>query len=388
MKHVDVLVIGAGIHGAGVAQAVAARGNTVLVIDKCQEAGCETSSASSKLIHGGLRYLENAEFRLVYECLRERRLLLKNAPQLVHLQPFYIPLYKNSQRHPLWVGLGLFVYWALSGFDRQNRFRLVGKNAWSKLACSGENLRAVYQYFDGQTDDQALTQAVLRSAESLGAESIFGVEIRSAAIVDGRYQVQMSTGQSVTCTALVNAAGPWVNSVADLVADAPKQSLEWIQGTHIVIAKPAPAGCFYLESPRDGRAVFVLPWKGKTMIGTTERQLSQPRAEASEAEVEYLLEVYNSYFNADLASRTQVDKIFCGTRVLPAEDRVANVRSRETVFAVKQQGACVYLAIYGGKLTSYRATAARIVGRLAPLLGKAAKNAPTTADIALGEPLR
>lgn len=385
MKHFDVLVVGAGIHGAGIAQAAAARGHSVLVIDKGDVAGCETSRASSKLIHGGLRYLENAQFRLVYECLRERRLLLRNAPQLVRLQRFYIPIYKSSRRHPLWVGLGLCVYWALSGFDRRNRFHLVSKKDWPNLACSSEHLRAVFQYFDGQTDDQALTQAVLRSAQRLGAEARFGTEIGAAIMADDQYRVQLGDGESVTCTALVNAAGPWVNSVADLVAGAPKQSLEWIQGVHIVLNKPAPVGCFYLESPRDGRAVFVLPWQGRTLVGTTERQLSQPRAEASETEIEYLLEVYNSYFSADFASRAQVHSVFCGTRVLPAEDRSANVRSRETVFAIQQQKRCIYLAIYGGKLTSYRATAEKVVTHLAAVLGEPAAGARDTKSIALDD---
>lgn len=383
MTRVDVLIVGAGIHGAGVAQAAAAQGHSVLVVEKCAEAGSETSRASSKLIHGGLRYLESAKFRLVYECLKERHLLLQNAPHLVRLQPFYIPVYQTSQRHPLWIGLGLFVYWALSGFDRRNRFRMLSKKEWPQLACSKLNLRAVFQYFDAQTDDQALTQAVLRSAQELGAQVSFGSECCAATLIDGRYHVCLSNGENITCKALVNAAGPWVNDVAECVEGAPKQSLEWIQGTHIVLDKTAPKGCFYLESPRDGRAVFVLPWKGKTMVGTTEKQLNQPRASASEAEVEYLLEVYNSYFNDDLASRAEVHSVMCGTRVLPADKGSATTRSRETLFQIQRHDSSAYLAIYGGKLTSYRATAAKVMVHLAPVLNKVDKQAPNTAHIAL-----
>lgn len=383
MMHVDVLIVGAGIHGAGVAQAAAARKQSVLVVEKRAEAGCETSSASSKLIHGGLRYLESAQFRLVYECLRERRLLLKNAPHLVRLQPFYIPIYDNSQRHPLWVAAGLFMYWMLSGFDRQNRFRVLSSKEWPQLACSRQNLRAVFQYFDGQTDDRALTQAVMDSAESMGAEVRFGTECSAAKHVDGRYHVQLSNGEAVTCAAIVNAAGPWVNDVADRIDGAPKQSLEWIQGTHIVLNKPAPEGCFYLESPRDGRAVFVLPWKGKAMVGTTEQQLSQPQSEPSEEEIEYLLEVYNSYFNDSLVSRAEVNSVMCGTRVLPAHEGSASKRSRETLFQIQRQSESIYLAIYGGKLTSYRATAAKVMGHIAPVLPRNAKRGPSTANITL-----
>lgn len=373
MKYVDVLIVGAGIHGAGVAQAAAAQGRTVLVVERASAVANETSRSSSKLIHGGLRYLESAQFRLVYECLRERRLLLNNAPELVQLQPFYIPIYKSHKRHPLWIGLGLSLYWALSGFDRCNRFCKVDKSEWSKLGCTTDNLRSVFQYYDGQTDDQALTQAVLHSAQAHGAEVMLATELTEAAMAEGQLQVRLSNGQSIQCKTLVNAAGPWVNEVADRVEGAPKQSLAWIQGTHIVLAKPAPLGCFYLESPRDGRAVFVLPWKGRTMIGTTERQLSQPQAEVTDEEIDYLLEVHNSYFTGSRASRAEVKQVFCGTRVLPAEDTAANVRSRETVFAVQPLGPGLYVAIYGGKLTSYRATAAKVIKHLNSILGPPAR---------------
>lgn len=383
MNDCDVLVIGAGIHGAGVAQAAAAQGYSVVVVDKAPEAGSETSSASSKLIHGGLRYLENAEFRLVYECLRERQRLLHNAPHLVRLTPFYIPVYDSHQRHPLWIGLGLALYWALSGFKRGNRFRRLPRREWRHLGCRTQNLRAVYQYFDGQTDDQALTQAVLGSAQTMGARCYFGTSVESVSTVAGGLQAQLSNGKHLRCRALVNAAGPWVNHVADGIAGAAKQSLTWVQGTHIVLNRPAAAGCFYLESPRDGRAVFVLPWQGKTLVGTTEKQLNKPVAHATPDEIEYLLEVYNSYFIDALASHADIEKTYCGIRVLPADDSNANVRSRETVFTVQQLGAGCYLAIYGGKLTSYRATADKAMIHLNAALGGGQTPARSTAHMRL-----
>lgn len=383
MKQVDVLIVGAGIHGAGVAQAAAAQGRSVLLVERATEVASETSRASSKLIHGGLRYLESGQFRLVYECLRERRLLLKNAPALVKLQPFYIPVYKNSKRHPLWIGMGLALYWALSGFDRRNRFRRVAKQEWPTLGCTTHDLRYLFQYFDGQTDDQALTQAVLQSAQAFGAEVLLATEITEAAAPQGQLQVRLSSGQSIHCRTLVNAAGPWVNEVAACVACAPTRSLTWVQGTHLVLDKPAPVGCFYLESPRDGRAVFVLPWQGRTMVGTTERQLTQPQAQATDEEIAYLLEVYNRYFLQARAGRADVHQVFCGTRVLPADDSSATARSRETVFAERTLGASLYIAIYGGKLTSYRATAEKVVTQLNRHLGPPTKTC-STAELPLG----
>ena len=385
LKEIDVLVVGAGIHGAGVAQAAAAGGYSVLVVEKNAEAGCETSSASSKLIHGGLRYLETGQFRLVYECLRERRRLLKNAPELVRLQRFFIPIYREQRRHPIWIGLGLFLYWMLSGFNRQNRFRLLNKQEWFQLGCKTERLRAVFQYYDGQTNDQLLTRAVLRSAQDFGIQTRFGVTLTHAEYSDGRYQVTLDNGEQFFCRALVNAAGPWVNEVAGHVTGAPQQMLSWVQGTHIVLEKPAPMGCFYLESPRDGRAVFVLPWQGKTMVGTTERVLTQPRAHPTEDEVGYLLEVYNSFFINDFAERAGVAAIFAGTRVLPAEERGgnANKRSRETILLQQRQLGSIYLAIYGGKLTSYRSTAEKILAQVKTAIGPAKTPALDTRDLPL-----
>jgi glycerol-3-phosphate dehydrogenase len=272
----DLVVVGAGIHGAGVAQAAAVKGHSALVIEKREAAGLETSSASSKLIHGGLRYLETAQFRLVYECLREQRLLLRNAPHLVRRSAFYIPVYRDSQRHPAWIYLGLHCYRLLSGWRREDAIRTVPRDQWPQLGIRQENLRAVFRYFDAQTDDQQLTRAVLQSAEKLGAQVRFQCAITRATKADGLYELTLTDGSLIRCRTLVNAAGPWANAVAAVLA-APQQPLDWVQGVHLVLERPSPASCFYLESPRDKRAVFVLPWKGKTLVGTTSAYSISPK---------------------------------------------------------------------------------------------------------------
>jgi glycerol-3-phosphate dehydrogenase len=166
----DVVVIGAGINGAGVAQAAVAAGYSVLILEKSAIAQ-GTSSRSSKLIHGGLRYLETAQFRLVRESLRERTLLLSNAPDLVQLKPFYIPVYRTTRRRPWQLRVGLSLYALLAGPERSAIFTTVPSSRWDRLdGLSTRDLQTVFSYNDAQTDDHALTKAVLDSAVNMGAE--------------------------------------------------------------------------------------------------------------------------------------------------------------------------------------------------------------------------
>ncbi|MEE8343300.1 MAG: FAD-dependent oxidoreductase, partial [Gammaproteobacteria bacterium] len=163
-------IIGGGIHGVGVAQRAAAQGYTVLVLEKAGLAA-GTSSRSSKLIHGGLRYLESAQFGLVRECLRERSLLLQIAPELVRLQPFMVPVYRHTRRRPWQLRLGLSLYALLGGMDKENRFTTIPRRHWDQLdGLATEGLEKVYRYRDAQTDDALLTRAVMNSAQELGAE--------------------------------------------------------------------------------------------------------------------------------------------------------------------------------------------------------------------------
>jgi len=206
----DVVVIGGGIHGAGIAQAAAANGYSVLLLEK-SAIGAATSSKSSKLIHGGLRYLESYQFGLVKECLHERSILLRIAPELVKLVPFYIPVYKQTTRRPWKVRLGLQIYRALSGFDQDARFSAQSCQQWSSLdGLSRQDLQAVYQYFDAQTDDVALTKAVVDSAQQLGAEVLCPATFKAASIRQQECEISVSVADkqlSYSCGVLVNAAG-------------------------------------------------------------------------------------------------------------------------------------------------------------------------------------
>ncbi len=369
----DVVVIGAGIHGAGVAQAVAAAGYSVLVLEQYDEAAKGSSSRSSKLIHGGLLYLESGEFHLVRECLRERAMLLLNAPHLVKLVPFYIPVYRDTRRRPWTIALGLMIY---SLFSRK-RFHRIPSSDWHQLdGLRSDQLDAVFSYYDAQTDDARLTRSVLQSARTLGADVITGAEFSKARLDSSEVTVSyQKNGQSTTVAArvLVNAAGSWVNHVLQRVQQQSGAAMELfdmdlVQGTHIVVPGRL-SHPYYLEAPQDGRAVFVVPWKGNIMVGTTELHYSGNPADVrpTAAEIDYLLEIYNHYFKCELSSADVID-VFAGLRVLPAGGKSASSKSRETHFHENDPARPRVVSIYGGKLTSYRATAEKLLGRIKTVL--------------------
>ena len=369
----DLVVIGAGIHGAGVAQAAAAAGYSVLVLEQYDEVAKGSSSRSSKLIHGGLRYLESGEFHLVRECLRERAMLLRNAPHLVKLVPFRIPVYSNTRRRPWKIALGLTIY---SLFSRK-RFHRISSSDWNQLdGLRSDHLDAVFSYYDAQTDDAHLTRSVLQSARTLGADVITGAEFRQARLDSGEVKVgYQKNGQSTTVAArvLVNAAGSWVNHVLQRVQQPSGAAMELyamdlVQGTHIVVPGQI-SHPYYLEAPQDGRAVFVLPWKNNIMVGTTELNYHGDPADVrpTEAEIDYLLEIYNHYFKRELAS-ADVIEAFAGLRVLPAGGGNASSKSRETHFHEDDPARPRVVSIYGGKLTSYRATAEKLLRRIKNVL--------------------
>lgn len=364
----DLVVIGAGIQGAGVAQAAAAAGYSVLVLEQTAIAA-GTSSKSSKLIHGGLRYLESGQFGLVRESLRERALLLKLAPDLVQLKPLHIPVYKDSTRSPLTIRTGLSLYAALAGFSRTSRFQSLPRAQWQKLdGLRQENLRAVFRYFEAQTDDAALTRAVLDSAMALGAElhmpARFIAAERSATHCRVDY-LHNDRQVSVTCDVMVNCAGPWAMDVhAHIQPWVPAPAIDLVQGSHLLLP-PLVSQHFYLEAPQDKRAVFVLPWQGQLLVGTTEtlHKGAPELASCLDEEKEYLLQTFKHYF-PDVKVPVESVKSFSGLRVLPRSEHSAFRRSREVLMAVDNETQPRILSLMGGKLTTYRATAEQALARI------------------------
>ena len=381
----DVAIIGGGIHGVGVAQAAAARGYKTVLLEQYDHLAEGTSSRSSKLIHGGLRYLEQYEFSLVRECLLERSYLLKNAPDLVKLTPVYIPIYKSSKRSPLMIRAGLSLYALLGNFSADARFKKVKKSQWNQLhGLNQEKLRAVYQYYEAQTDDALLTQAVMASAQQHGAELILNAKVTNIKINDDQSQLSYvnDLGQEVVLTSkvVVNAAGPWAASVVDSVQ--PKQKnvqVDLVQGTHIVLPIQLGEVIFYIESPKDKRPIFIMPWYGETMIGTTESIFEDDPSKTYplEIEVDYLLDAFYCYFPEQKNKDLMVSKQYSGLRVLPRSQKNANQRSRETIYLRDRINKPRLLSIFGGKLTAYRATAEHVLARIESSLPSASNHIDT-----------
>jgi glycerol-3-phosphate dehydrogenase len=384
MKEYDVIVVGGGIHGAGVLQAVVAAGHSALLLER-RALASGTSSRSSKLIHGGLRYLESGQFALVRESLRERAILLRIASDLVELRPFFIPVYRDTRRRPWQLRLGLSMYALLGGFDASTRFGSVPRREWETLdGLDTRGLDAVIRYHDAQTDDAQLTRAVVQSAMSLGAEIAMPAGFAEARLAQSHVDVSYRQGSStVECRArvLVNAAGPWAAQVAHAIQPAIAiPAIDLVQGTHIVVPLQVTAGIYYVESPQDGRAVFIMPWKGATLIGTTETPFrGEPdRVHPLPAEEDYLLAVARRYFPAlkDI-TRERIVERFAGLRVLPAATQAAFDRSRETIFVADREPHPRVLGIYGGKLTGWRAAAAHVLARISPSLPVSSRRAET-----------
>ena len=382
MESYDLVIIGGGIHGAGVAQAASAKGLSVLVLEQTGIAS-GTSSRSSKLIHGGLRYLESGEFSLVRECLQERALLLKLAPHLVELKHFYIPVYRNTKRRPWLLSIGLSLYALQGGLHPATRFRRVPQKHWNQLdGLESADLEAVFQYYDAQTDDAALTRAVMHSAQQMGAL------VKMPAVFAGARLGQpdkytniieyFHNGKTETCTAkiIVNAAGPWVQQVLSLISPSPsKLKIDLVQGTHIVVPGMLTKGIYYVEA-HDKRAVFIMPWQGNTLVGTTESPYKGDPADVKPLSHEeaYLMKTLLRYF-PKYNSEQKILSSTAGLRVLPSSENQKltgvdsiNSRSRETILHTEKQDKFSLLTIYGGKVTTYRLTAERVMARLSKLL--------------------
>lgn len=377
---IDVLVVGGGIHGAGVLQAAAAAGQRAALLEARRPAA-GTSSRSSKLIHGGLRYLEGGHVALVRESLRERAILLRVAADLVRLVPVHLPVYRDTSRRPWTIRAGLTLYALLGGLGRDARFEHLRRDEWGSLdGLRTDGLEAVFRYFDGQTDDAALVHAILRSAESLGAQVRCPSRFLDARRVGEGWDVRVHEGateRTLRARTLVNAGGPWIESIRGGMSPMPPGlDVELVGGAHIELDGTLARGIYYTEAPRDRRAVFVMPWKGRTLVGTTETPyVGDPDAVApSAAEVEYLVETFHHYFPS---RSTTVARAWAGLRVLPAGPSQPFGRPRETKLVVDDARQPRMVAIYGGKLTGYRATAAKVVARLARTLPPASRRADT-----------
>src|SRR5262245_47766544 len=299
----DLLILGGGITGAGVALDAALRGYRVALIDKGDFAS-GTSSASSKLVHGGLRYLEHGAFRLVYEALHERGLLLRNAPHLVRPLRFLLPFYRGDRMPPWQWRLGLTLYDLLAGSSNIRRSRPVPLPEVRRTfpGLRPEGLRGAAAYFDARMDDARLCLEVLRTAAAHGACVANYVEAvaflrQGEGIAGVRAHDHVGGGApEVRARVVLNATGPWVDAVARLAGAADGPHLQPTKGVHLVAPDRGLPAALLLLHPADGRVFFVIPWLGKTLVGTTDTFAERPDAlTVTQEDIDYLLTGFNHH---------------------------------------------------------------------------------------------
>jgi glycerol-3-phosphate dehydrogenase len=383
----DLLVIGGGINGAGIARDAAGRGLRVLLCEK-DDFAQGTSSRSSKLIHGGLRYLEHREFRLVREALREREVLLRAAPHLVWPLRFVLP-HGEGQRPAWMIRLGLFLYDHLGGGSTLPRARRIDLRRDPAGAMLDASFRVGFSYADCWADDARLVIANLLDAEARGAAVLSRTEAVAAAREPDGWRVTLRDAagtRDVRARVLVNAAGPWVERVLHGVVrrNAPAR-VRLVKGSHLVVRKFWDGPHAYILQNDDRRVVFVIPYLDDlALIGTTDVPVEDAdEPAASEDERAYLLRAVNRYARAKLG-RGDILDTYAGIRPLyddQADDPSA--LTRDYVFDVDApdgDGAAL-LSVYGGKITTYRKLAEAALDRLAPYLAK--QGAPWTAGAPL-----
>jgi glycerol-3-phosphate dehydrogenase len=372
----DLLILGGGITGAGVALDAVLRGWRVALIDKGDFAS-GTSSASSKLVHGGLRYLEHGGIHLVYEALHERACLLANAPHLVRPLRFVIPFYEGV-RVPPWewrAGLTLYDLLAGRGNIRRSRPLDVPRLRHEFPGLTTARLSGGAEYFDAQMDDARLCLEVIGTAAVHGACVANYVEAvafeRRGDEITGVRAVDRVGGREFALRAreVLNATGPWVDAVSRLAGDAPEAHLQPTKGVHLVVPGRALSAAFLLLHPADGRVLFVIPWLGKTLIGTTDTVPDErPDALAVRPEeVAYLLEAHNHYFAPPLQTGAVLGA-FAGLRPL-IRSRPGEPSSLSREFRLFRSPSGL-LSVAGGKFTTYRRMAEIVTDAVARRLGR------------------
>ncbi|WP_375291258.1 glycerol-3-phosphate dehydrogenase [Qipengyuania sp.] len=366
----DILVIGGGINGAGIARDAAGRGLNVLLAEK-DDLASHTSSASTKLIHGGLRYLEQYEFRLVAEALREREVLLAAAPHIVWPLRFILP--HDTSMRPRWMlRAGLFLYDTLGGLGRTlPGSRAVRLDGPPHQAILRDRFKRGFEYSDCWVEDSRLVVLAAMDAKARGAEVLTRTEVVSAERGTGEWRVALrgSAGhREVTARCIVNAAGPWVDGIASMALGAGTRAhLRLVKGSHIVVPRTFPGEHAYILQQPDGRIVFAIPYERDfTLIGTTDLAFAGDpgEVEISEEEIAYLIAAAGRAFRSGIA-RDEIVSTFSGVRPL-YEDKAAtnSTVTRDYVFELDGEGPPI-LSIYGGKITTFRKLAEHALKRLA-----------------------
>ncbi len=363
----DLLIIGGGINGAAIAREAALNGRSVLLVEKGDLAGA-TSSASTGLIHGGLRYLEYYEFKLVAEALRERERLVHAAPHIIRPMLFVLP-FEHSAR-PWWMlRIGLYLYDFLGGRMSLPRSRGLRASDTAYTAPLKGGSRG-FVYSDAQVDDARLTVLNAVDAAANGAEIAVRTEVLSARREDDVWRTALSDGREVTARAIVNAAGPWVHQMLAKLGVNAASGVRLIKGSHIVVPKLYEGDHAYILQQPDGRIVFAIPWQRDfTEIGTTDIPVDAPEDAVIDAdEIAYLCAAVNRHFVAQIGAGDVVST-WSGVRPL-YDDGASEAKAvtRDYVLELDINGPAL-LSVFGGKITTARHLAEEAIGKLARPLG-------------------
>lgn len=372
---VDLLIVGGGINGTGIAADAAGRGLSVLLCEK-NDLGGATSSASTKLIHGGLRYLEYYEFRLVRESLAEREVLLRAAPHIVWPLRFRLP-HQPSQRPAWMIRAGLFLYDHLGKRVTLPASKAIRFGSDSPLV---PGLKKGFEYSDCWVDDARLVVLNAMQARQRGAviktrTACTGLSAMSDAHDQSVWQATLTDSETgaasqVTARCVVNAAGPWVSHLGKaLTPQTPPEPVRLVKGSHIVVPRLYDGDEAYMLQHSDGRVIFVIPYENEfSLIGTTEQDFSADPVEAriSQQEITYLLDIVNQYFRKGL-NENDVSHHFSGIRPL-IDEEVENASKVSRDYTLELDlGQAPLLTVYGGKITTYRRLAESVLHKLEPV---------------------
>ncbi|WP_371185787.1 glycerol-3-phosphate dehydrogenase [Thalassotalea maritima] len=368
--HYDLIIIGGGVNGAGIAADAASRGLSVLLCEQ-NDLASATSSNSSKLIHGGLRYLEHYQFKLVKKALDEREILLKNAPHIMHPLRFILP--HRPYLRPAWmIRVGLFLY---DNLAKTNTLATSSAVTFDEQSPLKNEIHQGFTYSDGWVDDARLVVLNALAAKRNGASIRTYCTCTKIARHEDHWQVTLQpkngTRYMVSARALINAAGPWVSSLFDSIVnlEAPQQ-IRLVKGSHIIVPKIHNTDDAYILQNQDGRIVFVLPFEQEfSIIGTTDVEYQGcPSAVAiDDDEIDYLINTSNQYFKLQL-DRSMIVKTYSGVRPLLDDDSVEahKVTRNYTIEENWVGGTAPIISVFGGKITTYRRLAKTVVDALKP----------------------
>ena len=367
-KYYDLFIIGGGINGAGIARDASGRGLSVYLAEK-GKVGSATSSWSSKLIHGGLRYLENYNFKLVRESLKEREVITNIAPTITRPLPFIIP-YTKKLRSKLLIRLGLFLYDNLGGKSNIPKSSKINLNKkYSKIL--NQKFSFGFQYYDVQVDDKKLVEMNIHDAKKLGATIIEDRRVINASRIDDGWKIILDNNEIIKSKILINAAGPWINEVVNNVIKInANKSIRLVRGSHIIINKLYEEEVAFTLQNEDNRIIFVIPYKKKySLIGTTEVDVKTADNPAISVEEKiYLIKTINDHFVKQISIEDIVET-YSGIRPLIEDYNETSKVTRDYVFDLNLQSKkSPLLNIYGGKLTTYRKLSEKVMEELNPYL--------------------